>query len=237
MPYLSFISDADLEREVGLLLSTAEKASEKAEKSLHRNVVDPFAMLFEIYGFELSIEEWQIREASRQAQKSLANAIGNFHQNVLGCVNGWSNVKTGKVNDLVNDERSIVAEVKNKHNTVKGDSLAGLHSKLSNLVTTKNGIYYQYTAYYVQIIPKSSLRFDKVFEPSDNERGAKVKAYENVRTIDGATFYDLATSREHSLRDLYLSLPHVVSKLKNSEVATTEYSQFFETHFRRVYGD
>ena len=33
-------------------------------------------------------------------QKSFANAIGEFHQNIIGHINGWENLGRGQIVDL-----------------------------------------------------------------------------------------------------------------------------------------
>lgn len=51
MPKLSFIPDDALAREVQHLLKIASAAKAKSERDFTRNVIDPFAVLFEMSGF------------------------------------------------------------------------------------------------------------------------------------------------------------------------------------------
>jgi len=77
------------------------------EEKFGKNVIDPFAAIFEMSGFELNYKAWYKNEISRQAQKSLQNHVGNFHQNILGHCSGWMNKETGNVIYLVSDTTSV----------------------------------------------------------------------------------------------------------------------------------
>lgn len=211
MPYLQLISDEDLVTATKNLLDKAANIKVAAERTMHRNVVDPFSSIFQIVGFELNYDEWLTGEITRQAQKSLQNHVGDFHQNILGCVEGWVNKRTGNVIDLVNDDKKIIAEVKNKHNTVKGSDLVGLYDTLELAVEPKMSIYNGYMAYYVTIIPNKAERINKPFVPSDNKKGQRRAENEDIRIIDGASFYELVTGDLNALRNLFSVLPRVIS--------------------------
>jgi hypothetical protein len=101
MAYLSFISDQDLEQEVSLILKTATTALNKANTKFGKNVIDPFSVAFEMAGFNIKdVASWEVSEKNRQSQKTLSNAFGMFHQNILGHINGWKNLGTGQSADL-----------------------------------------------------------------------------------------------------------------------------------------
>lgn len=211
MAYLSFISDKALKDAVQHLLDTANQAQEKAAKDFDRNVLDPFAYLFEVAGFKIASDElWIEGEKRRQAQKTLQNHIGNFHQKILGTVIGWDDLNTGGVIDLVCHERKIVAEVKNKFNTVKGSDRVKIYENLELLVMTKGHQYKSYTAYYVEVLPKTKERYNKEFTPSDNSKGSTKQPNALIRQIDGYSFYGLVTGVPDALEQLYKVLPTVI---------------------------
>ena len=210
MPYLNWINDADLTAVVLDLLKQAEAAKKKADKAFGKNVIDPFSALFETGGFELSHDEWVKSEKTRQAQKTLQNHIGEFHQTVLGSANGWQNMKTGNVFDLLNTNKKVLAEIKNKYNTVSGGKLSTVYDDLENLVSPKSSKYKGYTAYYVVIIPKRPERYNTPFTPSDKEVGKKRRLNENIREIDGASFYELVTGEKNALENMFDILPQVI---------------------------
>lgn len=175
-----------------------------------RNVIDPFAALFEMSGFEIDYKTWLKSETTRQAQKTLQNHIGDFHQNILGYSKGWKNKEVGNIIDILSEEKKIIAEIKNKYNTISGGKLADLYYSLDKQISPKTSIYKGYTAYYVAIIPKKGERYDKPFTPSDKEKGEKCPINEHIREIDGASFYSLVTGYENALEDLFDVLPQVI---------------------------
>jgi hypothetical protein len=210
MPYLNFINDDTYHQIVKDILTIGFKAKEKSEKQFNRNVIDPFAMVFEMASFDIDSAGWVLNEQTRQAQKSLSNHIGLIHQKILGSIKGWSDLETGNIVDLVNHERKIIAEVKNKHNTTKGSDKVGVYYKLSDLVLSKASQYKDYTAYFVEIIPKTPKRHDAPFTPSDNTRGVRCEASDKIRQIDGASFYTLVTNEHDALENIFKTLPLVI---------------------------
>jgi hypothetical protein len=107
MPFLEWISDTDLINEVNHLLSVAKNAKIDAGKEFGKNVIDPFAAVFEMSGFEIDYDTWFKSEAARQAQKTLQNHIGDFHQNILGYTTGWRNKGVGSIVDLLSEDISV----------------------------------------------------------------------------------------------------------------------------------
>jgi hypothetical protein len=234
MPRLKWINDEKLEKEVCNLLAIAKKAHKATEERFGKNVIDPFAAIFEMSGFGLDYNAWFKNEISRQAQKSLQNHVGNFHQNILGHCAEWVNKETGNVIDLTSANKKIIAEIKNKYNTISGGKLSDLYHSLDNLVSPKTSIYKGYTAYYVAIIPKKPERYDKPFTPSDKEKGEKCPSNENIREIDGASFYHLVTGHENALKELYEVLPLVIKDCSNEKFEikdTDKLMKFFNSAF------
>lgn len=221
MAYLSFISDEKLEEIVGRVFRNAENGLHTAVNNLGKNVIDPFSSLLEMSSFEVEKTEWLQRERTRQAQKTFSNHIGHFHQSVLGSIDGWDivdkNKQSGKETsqiDVVNNEKRIIAEIKNKHNTIKGSNKRDTYITLEDLVMPKGQIYKGYTAYVVAIIPKKAIRYNKEFKPSNSKTGVKKEENELIREIDGYSFYALATGIEDALSQLFDALPLVIKKLK-----------------------
>ncbi len=216
MPYLNWIRDEDLIQAVKLVVEKGIDAKKNAPKNFNKNVVDPFGSLFEMASFGLNdFNDWKNQELNRQAQKTLQNHIGNLHQEILGSVQGWNNLKVGSNSgsDLVCPTRKIVAELKNKHNTLTGGKQVTLYREFDNLISPKASSYYGYTAYFVTIIPSKPQRLDKEFTPSDKEKGSRCITNAKIRTIDGASFYTLVTGQHNALADFYRVLPVVLEKI------------------------
>lgn len=211
MPYLSWISDENLLVTTEKLLVKAKHAKNNASEKLHKNVLDPFSAMFQIAGFEISGKEFNESEINRQAQKSYQNHVGTFHQEILGSVRDWRDLKTGNLVDLVNEDKKIIAEVKNKHNTVTGSKLCDVYDVLRDAIMPNVSMYKGYTGYFVNIIPKKSERFNKPFTPSDNKTKTSKPLNNNIRIIDGASFYELVTGDSNALEDLFEVLPKVIN--------------------------
>lgn len=235
MQLLPWISDKFLFGAVEKLLIIADKSLQRSETDFNKNVLDPFSAIFQIAGFNISHDEWLIAEKTRQAQKSLQNHVGDFHQIILGGVANWENLETGQIMDLVNHDKKIIAEIKNKYNTVKGSDLSGLYQAMENLVSNKYSTYKGYTAYYVTIIPKKPTRINTIFAPSDKEKGTKFSENPAIRIIDGASFYEIVTGEPNALLNLYQTLPTVIQKLTGREFTSETKSQLIK-YFELAYG-
>lgn len=219
MPYLNWVSDENLTEAITHIITTAQAAKLNAEIKFHRNVIDPFSALFQIGGFNLDGNTWLTSEKTRQAEKSLQNHIGDFHQKMLGHVDGWENLGIGGNMDLKSDEKRILAEVKNKYNTVTGGSLIDVYNNLEGLVMPNNSVYNGYTAYFVQIIPKKPIRYNLPFMPSNRKTSTKAHSNELIKVIDGASFYELATGEENALQNLFEVIPDVIEEITQRELS------------------
>jgi len=232
--WLPFIENEEICRILGELKTASDEAKEKAEQSLSRNVIDPFTALFQMQLLSISAEEWPEVEKRRQIEKSLQNHIGNFHQKLLGAFSGWSDKKVGSVVDLVCEEKRIIAEVKNKHNTLKASDQSGLYDKLSGLVRKKGQQYYGFTAYYVEIIPKRPKRYNVPFTPADNTTGSRKAEDVLIRKIDGASFYALSSGYENALKQVYEIIPEAMETMGLMPVSLEDkamLSKYFQDAF------
>ena len=232
---VEFLDDAKLVAEVSHLLTVAEEAIENQRKEFGKNVIDPFAAMFEMAGFGLDHAGWVHVELMRQAQKTLLNHIGGFHQNILGAVKGWENMKTGAVVDVVSEKHKVIAEVKNKHNTLSGGKRSDQYGNLEKLVMQKASRYHGFTAYFVTIIPKSPERFDRPFTPSEKETGARVQENPLIREIDGSSFYELVTGRKDALAELFTALPGINSGI-NGKASDPADRAALAAYFQNAFG-
>lgn len=216
MGYLSFIDDEKFENIVLKILDRGVYSIKNAQDKFARNVIDPFSILFEMSSFNIDSNKWVENETMRQAQKSLSNHIGDFHQKLLGSFNGWECLSTGEIIDGICYEKKIIAEIKNKHNTLKGSDRSAMYYKLDDLIMKKGHKYKDFTAYYVEIIPKKPARYNLPFTPSDSSKGTKCPVNEKIRMIDGYSFYALASGVDNALEQIFNALPLVIQKVKPS---------------------
>lgn len=228
---LPYISDENLFKAVKEVVKTAKNAISKADKEFYRNVVDPFSALFYAMTQELGKDQWVKVEKSRQMQKTLENSLGRFHQRVLGDIPGWEDLGTGKILDVVNKQKKIIAEIKNKYNTVKGSDKKGIYDRIDVLL---NGDYLGYKGYYVEIIPKKPERYNIPFTPSDNETGESRPPREDIRVIDGYSFYEMASGTGNALDQLFSVLPKVLAKILGNDYVEP-WGAHFKSFFDKVY--
>lgn len=232
MSYLKFISDKNLCSAVSNVVKIIETAEHDAQIKLHKNVIDPFSALFHGMTHSISYKEWIEQEKARQTQKTMQNAIGIFHQEILGSIYEWKDLGTGSGLDVENLEMKIIAEVKNKFNTTKGNHRIEIYDAIK--VKLKISKYKDFIGYLVEIIPQGKKKYDKPFTPPDNKTKKRRPTRKKIRIIDGISFYTMATGRKNALQELFKVLPHVIvdkHKYKLSKKEAKEYFKLFKIAF------
>ena len=112
---------------------------------------------------------------------------------------------------MININDKIIAEIKNKHNTTKGNHKKNIYDDLeSKLNTNYNG----FTAYYVEVLPKRNLKtYNKSFTPPDNITQSNRPKNSKIRVIDGASFYEVISGNPDFLEKLCREyLPNALEK-------------------------
>jgi len=229
MALLPFIRDEDLRKHVLWVLSYVQKPT---EKSFYKNAVDPFSAVFEASIQEVPLSKWIELEKVRQGQKSMQNKLGDFHQRILGSMSGWENLGTGQLIDIKSDERKIIAEIKNKHNTTKGSDKVVIYDNLKYALDNR---YPDYTAYYVEIIPKNRYVYDKGFSPSDNKTHTTRETFSRIHVVDGKSFYALASGVPDALRQLYEVLPRAIGEVLGKPLEDIVKDPLYRELFDRTY--
>ena len=232
MPYLPFIKDEDLKKHVQWVLRIAESSSE--DEDFFKNSIDPFSAIFDAVRQQISLSEWKKLEKMRQGQKTLQNRLGEFHQAILGSMKGWENLETGQLVDIKSVEKKIIAEIKNKHNTVKGSDKIAIYD---NLEFALSKTYESYKGYYVEIIPQAKKQYDRLFTPSDNKTKERRLENERIRVIDGVSFYSLASGYSNALKMLYEILPEVISDVTGITVEKIIEDDMFKTLFDNTFSE
>lgn len=236
MSYLSYISDNDLENAVQKVVTCIRQAQARPATNLYKNVIDPFSAIFDGVVDGISFEDWLKREKLRQAQKTVQNAIGEFHQEIIGSIPGWQNLGKGHLIDVCNSPQQIIAEIKNKHNTVKGSDRIVIYDDLLHALTIPN--YQNFTAYYVEIIPKKDRKriiYNRPFTPSDKKTKTSRPPNPNIIIVNGQYFYDMATGIPGSLSMLFEILPNVISKVADVNQLSQDEKNKFRELFDRAY--
>jgi hypothetical protein len=226
MSYLKFISDKDLIAAVGKVVKIIETAEHAADTHLHKNVIDPFSALFHGVTHAITYKEWIEQEKARQSQKTMQNAIGDFHQEILGSIPGWTNLGSGGGLDVVNKKIKIIAEVKNKFNTTKGNHKVEIYDAIKGKLKSRE--YADFVGYYVEVIPQGKKIYDKTFVPSDNKTKKRRPINKKIRVIDGISFYSLATGRKRALQELFEAISHILVDNYKFKLSKKEALQYFE---------
>ncbi|MCC8255819.1 Eco47II family restriction endonuclease [Vibrio campbellii] len=208
------------------------------ELDLYRNTLDCFSAAIDSVAQGISLDDWMKQEKERQVQKTKQNAIGSLHEEIMGSIPGVKNLPVGQLIDIVCDGKKIVAEIKNKHNTTKGNHKVAIYDDLKQAISLRPG----YTGYYVEVLPKGRKAYDKPFTPSDNKTKQNRVANNAIRQIDGRSFYALLTGVENAIDELYQALPSIVAEVINEEFGTAldgksvVNSNSFISNFKKAYG-
>ncbi|MFP3155080.1 Eco47II family restriction endonuclease [Lachnospiraceae bacterium ZAX-1] len=207
--YLKFIADEKLLNALDILYATYVKSfSDKTLDELNKNIMDPFKFQFDtIFLNERNPINTLKNEIFRQSDKSISNAIGLFHQKILGSIDGFVETPTLPC-DVKKCDDTMFVEVKNKHNTMNVRSAAGVYEELEGLAKSNP----KAMCYLVEIISKKSS--DEVWQQTINE---KKMEHPRIHKISADKFYELATGDKDAFKQLCEALPAATSDflLKN----------------------
>ena len=193
---MSWIEDEKLENALVRFKESAERSFSCSEKNQTRNVIDPFMSLMVTNVFGVKTKENLVRiQNLTSALRGMSNAIGRFHQDVMSSVDGWRNHDAGY--DLENRERKIVAEIKNKHNTMNANDREKVVSDLDTAIRQKGQ---GWIGYLVVVIPRKPLRYC-----------SRLLVKREVYEIDGASFYHKITNEPNAFQDLFNVLCNYLS--------------------------
>lgn len=214
----------------------AAYTSQDSESDIYRNTLDIFSASLDSAIKGISREEWLIQEKQRQVQKTLQNDIGALHQSILGTLDGVENLGTGAIVDLKSETKHFIAEIKNKHNTTKGNHKVAIYDDLEKVLSNCDDP--KTVGYYVEILPPNGKAYNKPFIPSDNKVKEKRLTNERIRQIDGQTFYAEVTGNPHALRELYELLPELCVEILQEEYGLKRNASDYKNmeDFDKIYG-
>lgn len=195
---LGFISDENIFIHVK---ETVQRYSASINlKEFNKNIVDPIKLTFDAKVYGRTMEEVVASECMRQMDKSNNNHIGYFHQNLFKYAgNGWSVPSEGF--DVVNEDRHIFVEMKNKHNTMNSAASQKTYMKMQNKIVRDS----RATCMLVETIATQSqnktwiVTVDK--ERFDNE---------NIRRVSMDKFYEIVFGDSQAFCKLCKALPVIL---------------------------
>lgn len=194
---LSFISDENL-------FNHAQETINKYRFSIdlqefNKNLVDPIKLTFDSKIYGKSIEEIIESESLRQIDKSNTNHIGYFHQNIFKYFHGCFVPNQGF--DVINEERKLFVEMKNKHNTMNSASSQKTYIKMQNKILRDD----EATCYLVEVIARNSQDIPWTISLDGEQVSNK-----NIRRISIDKFYTLITRENEAFKSLCEVLPKVI---------------------------
>jgi len=209
--YVDFVSDeVFLDCTKWVCDAYPEDADQINMQELQRNVLDPFKLIFDITNQGVDMPSWIKTEQIRQRDKTINNRIGEFHQKLLGNVEGWVDLGVGDDTrvDLKKEDDSIFVELKNKYNTMNADASNSCRDKLEQAVTN----YPECTAYWAYLIGNNGTSGDCVWQKKGREINNR------IRKIWGWRVYELITGDHDSLKNTWSALPLAISDLLEQEL-------------------
>lgn len=92
------------------------------EKNESKSSEDPFLKAVLMGQYSMTTEQWQSAEKARLKQKVLEMKMGDFHEELMGKFPEYKTLPTGHPTkcDVQKKDESVIIEVKNRDNTVKG---------------------------------------------------------------------------------------------------------------------
>lgn len=213
---LGFISNEDIFQHVK---ETVELYRNKINlKQFNENIVDPIKLTFDSKIYGKSFEEIIEAECIRQIDKTNTNHIGYFHQNLFKYVgNGWEVPEKGF--DIINNERHIYAELKNKHNTMNSGAATSVYANMQNKILHDD----QATCMLVEVIATKSR----------NEKWKKGGlSHEKIRRVSIDKFYGIVFEDDKAFFKLCKALPDilddVVASLSQGYIQNSVYKELYQ---------
>ena len=228
---LGFISDKDIFQHVKDTVSQYRRSINL--RQFNRNIIDPIKLTFDskIYGQTMmqTIES----ECIRQIDKTNNNRIGYFHQNLFKYAdNGWVVPNNGDKGgfDVLNDDRHIYVEMKNKHNTMNRSSSSDTYVKMQNKILKDD----KATCMLVETIAKHSQNI--VWKLTINKNGQKESySHERIRRVSMDKFYEIVFGKKDAFFKLCKELPNilddVIAEDKSAMLQNTVYDELDKTDF------
>jgi len=228
-PYLSFINDEDLfECISGVYQVYYDKLEDLDYDEFVKNKIDPFKMMFDLHIQGLTIEEWVEIESNRQIERAVSNAIGYFHEALISKISNFEILKAEdrrkyKV-DLIDKHNHFYVEVKNKHNTVKGEDRKSIFEKLEKITLLDPDA----TCIFLNILGTSSKAEEWEFSSG---KGEDKKKYSNPKIFHytGDKFYSLITGNDFAFAELCSKLPQAIRDFEKKTNLTISYKEKTQT--------
>jgi hypothetical protein len=159
---------------------------------------DPFLKAVLMGQYNMTKEQWQSAEKARLKQKVLEMKMGDFHEELMGKFPEYETLPTGHSTgcDVQKKDQSVIIEVKNRHNTVKGSD--GKHI----ITLLKKQKEFGKKAIFAQInCPKGKV--------------SRYGASDEIDIWNGQEVYTYLSGRESFFDDLQQTIQYVFAHYKS----------------------
>ncbi|MBQ2637493.1 MAG: Eco47II family restriction endonuclease [Methanobrevibacter sp.] len=231
--YVDFVSDEDflecVKHVIDFYLSDEFQEEPMTVLKESKNDIDAIKTIFDVTVKQIGFDGWANKEIERQQDKTINNKIGEFHQELLGKVDGWVNLGIGDETeiDLKKKDNTVFIELKNKHNTMNSSSTKTCREKLENVIAK----YPNATAYWAYIISKKYKTEERVWIYKGREN-------EKIRRISGDLLYEMITGDPDALEKVYEAIPKAIVDILGEDYKLLPYDEKLMKEFQRyIYHD
>lgn len=225
--HLGFVTDEDIYNHVKATVLNYRRSINLRE--FNKNIIDPIKLTFDSKIYGQTMEQTIESECIRQIDKTNNNCIGYFHQNLFKYAgNGWEVPANGDKGgfDVLNDERHIYVEMKNKHNTMNSASSQKTYIKMQGKILEDD----KATCMLVEIIAKRSQDIKWNIRVDGQNRSHK-----QIRRVSIDKFYEIVFGQKDAFFKLCKALPDilddVVSEDESAKLQNTVYDELDKTDF------
>lgn len=195
---LGFISDQDIFQHVKNTVDLYRTAIDLEE--FNHNLIDPIKLTFDSKVYGKTLEDIIESEAIRQIDKSNTNQIGYFHQKLFNYAGrGWRVPHTGF--DVINENRHIYVELKNKHNTMNSASSQKTYMKMQSQILADD----QAVCMLVEVIAKQSQNIKWKITVDGRQF-----SHERIRRVSIDKFYGIVFEDELAFVKLCKAMPEIL---------------------------
>lgn len=225
--YVEFVSDEDflecVKHVIDFYLSDEYQEEPMTVLKESKNDIDAIKTIFDITVKQIGFDGWANKEMERQQDKTINNKIGEFHQELLGKVEGWVDLGVGDETeiDLKKEDNTVFIELKNKHNTMNSSSTKTCREKLENVIEQ----YPDATAYWAYIISRKYQSENRVWKYQGRED-------EKIRRISGDLLYEMITGDSNALEKVYEAIPKAIVDLLGEDYKLLHYDEKLMKEFQ-----